>query len=330
MTAIVARLIRSRASVAAFFLVLVWCVFGLVNARYFTLANAASIALQMSVLALLATGQMFALTVRGFDISVGAVAALSSVVAALAWNQFGPVGLLAGAAAGFAVGTINGLLVAVVGVQPIVATLGTLIGARGLSLLISNSGQVVPLQSPQMILGLAYGKWLGLAPLAWLALACVVFAVLVLRYTLLGRRIVMFGSNPDAARLVGMNAMAVHVAAYQITGLFAGLAGLAMVMRAGGGLPTDGGGMELQSIASAVIGGTALTGGVASPLGSVLGAAFIQSLASGLNMSGISPFTAEIAIGAVIITASSVSIAPQLAGRLKARVRRNRETKNDA
>lgn len=80
--------------------------------------------------------------------------------------------------------------------------------------------------------------------------------------------------------------------------------------------------MELQSIASAVIGGTALTGGVAAPLGTLLGAAFIQSLGSGLNMSGISPFTAEIAIGAVIIAASSVSVAPQLVTRLKKRARK--------
>jgi len=322
MSALFRRLLGARALVALVFLVCVWAVFGFVNARFLTLGNAASIALQMSVLVLLSTGQMFALTVRGFDISVGAVAALSSGVAALAWNAVGPAGLLAGLLTGLAAGTINGFLVARVEVQPIVTTLGMLIGARGLSLLISNSGQVIPLADSRSLLQLAYGNWLGLAPLAWFALAGVAFAACLLRFTLLGRRILMFGSNPDAARLVGMNAVRVHMAAYQLTGVFASLAGLAMLTRAGSGLPTDGTGMELQSIASAVIGGTALTGGVASPFGTLVGAAFIQSLGSGLNMSGISPFTAEIAIGAVIIAASSVGVAPQLVTRLRKWARR--------
>lgn len=321
MSALFRRLANARALVAFIFLVSVWGVFGFINARYLTLGNAASVALQMSVLVLLSTGQMFALTVRGFDISVGAVAALSSVVAALAWNAVGPAGLVAGLLTGLAAGTINGFLVARVEVQPIIATLGMLIGARGLSVLISNSGQVIPVVDARAVLQLAYGTWFGLAPLAWLSLAAVVLAACLIRFTLLGRRILMFGSNPDAARLVGMNTVRVHIAAYQLTGMFASLAGLAMLARTGAGLPTDGGGMELQSIASAVIGGTALAGGVASPLGTLLGAAFIQSLGSGLNMSGISPFTAEIAIGAVIIAASSVSVAPQLVTRLYKRAR---------
>lgn len=311
------RLLRSRAFVALALLVLAWCFFGLVNTRFFSSANAASIALQMSVLVLLSTGQMFALTVRGFDISVGAVAALSSVVAALAWNQFGPIGLLAGVLTGLIAGTINGVLIARADVQPVVTTLGMLIGARGLSLLISGAGQTIPLSSPQGMLHLAYGTWFGLAPLAWLSIGSVALAAGLLRFTLLGRRLLMFGSNPDAARLVGMNAVGVHIAAYQLAGLFSSLAGLAMLSRAGAGMPSDGAGMELQSIASAVIGGTALTGGVASPLGTFFGAAFIQSLGSGLNMSGISPFSAEIAIGAVIIAASAMSAAPQILVRLK-------------
>ncbi|CAM5304982.1 L-arabinose transport system permease protein [Aquamicrobium terrae] len=327
MNAAMRRLLHGRATVAFAFLIGVWCVFGVINSRYLTLGNAASIALQMSVLVLLSTGQMFALMVRGFDISVGAVAALSSVVAALAWNQFGPIGLLAGVLTGLAAGTINGFLIARVEVQPIIATLGMLIGARGMSLLASDSGQVIPIVEPQAMLQLAYGKWFGMAPLAWLAIGSVVLAAGLIRFTLLGRRMLMLGSNPDAARLVGMNATGVHIAAYQMTGIFASLAGLAMLARAGSGLPTDGAGLELQSIASAVIGGTALAGGVASPLGTLVGSAFIQSLGSGLNMSGISPFTAEIAIGAVIIAASCVSVAPQLVSRLKNRVHKIGESR---
>lgn len=303
-----------RSSVALAALALVWCIFGLTLDRFFTPSSLVNIASQMTVLTLLAVGQMFALTVRGFDISVGVVAALSSTVAALAFNQIGVVGILAGPIVGLLAGTFNGLLIARLDVQPIVATLGTMIGARGIGLLISDGGQIVVLSDPGTVTWLAYGSWLGVAPLVWPSLGVAVLVWLILKFTVWGRRLLMLGSNPDAAALVGVNVARVHVAAYQVTGLFAGLAGLVMLARAGAGLPTDGTGMELQSIASAVIGGTALTGGVASVLGTVIGAGFIQSLLSGLNLSGISPFLAEVVIGAAIIAASSVQLAPKLIG----------------
>ncbi len=303
-----------RSSVALVALVLVWCAFGLTVDRFFTLSNLVNVASQMTVLTLLAVGQMFALAVRGFDISVGAVAALSSTAAALAYNQVGAVGMVAGPIVGLLAGTFNGLLVGRLAVQPIVAALGTLIGARGIALLVTDGGQIVVLSDPGAVTWLAYGGWLGLAPLVWLSLGAALLVWLALDFTVWGRRLLMFGSNPEAAALVGIDAARVHVAAYQSTGLFAGLAGFVMLARAGAGLPTDGTGMELQSIASAVIGGTALTGGVASVLGTIVGAGFIQSLLSGLNLSGISPFAAEIAIGAAIIAASSVTLVPKLVG----------------
>jgi len=317
-----------RSGIALVSLALVWLIFSVTLDRYFSVSNFTSIAVQVTVLLLLSVGQLFALTVRGFDISVGAVAALASTVSAIAYNEFGPLGLAAGPLVGFAAGTINGLLVARFGVQPIIATLGTLIGAKGVALLISDNGQVVALNDPQTIIWLAYGTWLGLAPVVWLSLAAAASAWLLLRFTVPGRRILMLGSNPEAASLVGMAAGRVHAAAFQCTGVFASLAGLVMLTRAGAGLPTDGAGMELQSIASAVIGGTALTGGVASVFGTMLGATFIQSLISGLNISGVSPFSAEIAIGVVIIAAASVTVAPRLLGNAN-RMTRNRRMKRE-
>lgn len=313
-----------RCGVALISLVLVWLIFSITLDRFFTMSSLANIAAQSTVLLLLSVGQLFALLVRGFDISVGAVAALASTAAAIAFNEYGVVGLAAGPLVGLAVGTINGLLIAKFDVQPIVATLGTLVGAQGVALLISDNGQVVVLSDPQAVIWLAYGDWLGMAPMVWLSLGAALGAWLVLSLTVPGRRLLMLGSNPEAASLVGMTATRVHMTAYQITGLFASTAGLVMLIRAGAGLPTDGTGMELQSIASAVIGGTALSGGVASVPGAVLGAGFIQSLISGLNISGTSPFSAEIAIGAVIIAASSVSMVPRLWSRVARWVARRR------
>lgn len=274
--------------------------FGLATPGFLTLDNGLSIAGQIWILALLAVGQMFAITVRGFDISVGAVAALSGTLGAMAANAFGLPALLLAVPVGLACGTVNGWLVGRAGFQPIVATLGTLLAVKGLALLITSDGQAVPLQSGDTA-GLAFDAVLGLPPLGWAALACIVLAHVVLRHLVLGRRILMLGSNPEAVALVGGSRWRIEMSAYQLCGAFAGLAGALMTARAGAGLPTEGAGMELQSIAAAVIGGTALAGGRAKVWAVLAGAAFVQVVLTGLNLSGVSPFFAQIAVGAVII-----------------------------
>lgn len=302
MSTVTARLPSGgRFLVAPLCLLVTVVLFSATTPQFATLGNAAGIASQMWLLALLAVGQCFAIASRGFDISIGAVAALSSTLAAMAVNAVGPIGLLAGPLAGLACGSLNGVLIGRAGLQPIVATLGVLIGARGLSLLITSDGQVVPLTDAGRYTRFAYETVLGLPPLAWAALAAVIFAGWVMRRTVVGRRIVMLGSNPEAVHLVGIDPARTHLAAYAICGGFAGLAGVLMTIRAGVGLPTEGVGMELQAIAAAVIGGTALSGGVVSVGAVVIGAAFMQALLTGLNLRGVSPFVAQTVVGAVII-----------------------------
>lgn len=291
-----------RFLVAPLCLVLAVLAFGAAVPDFASIANLGNILAQMWVLALLAVGQMFALLTRGFDISVGAVAALAGTVAALAANEFGLApGLVLGAATGLACGLLNGLMVGALGIQPIIATLGMLVGARGLALLVTDGGQAVPLAETGLAARLAYDAVLGLPPIAWIALLLVGVAAWILHGSVLGRRIVMLGSNPDGAWLVGIHPARVSAAAYGLCGLFAGFAGILMTLRAGTGLPTEGTGMELQAIAAAVIGGTALTGGVGRVSGVLVGAAFVQVLFTGLNIAGISPFLAGVAVGVVII-----------------------------
>lgn len=274
--------------------------FGITTPGFLTLDNGLSIAGQIWILALLAVGQMFAITVRGFDISVGAVAALSGTLGAMAANVFGLPALLLAVPVGLACGTVNGWLVGRARFQPIVATLGTLLAVKGLALLVTSDGQAVPLQAGDTA-GLAFDAVLGLPPLGWAALACIVLAHVVLRHLVIGRRLLMLGSNPEAVALVGGSPWRIEMRAYQLCGAFAGLAGALMTARAGAGLPTEGAGMELQSIAAAVIGGTALAGGRANVWAVLAGAAFVQAVLTGLNLSGVSPFFAQIAVGAVII-----------------------------
>ncbi|MFK8251893.1 ABC transporter permease [Ancylobacter terrae] len=291
----------ARFLVAPGAIVVAAALFGLATPGFLTLDNALSIAGQIWILALLAVGQMFAIAVRGFDISVGAVAALSGTLGAMAANLFGLPALLLAVPVGLACGTVNGWLVGRAGFQPIVATLGTLLAVKGLALLVTGDGQAVPLAASGDAAALAFDAVLGLPPLAWAALGCVALAHLVLRHLVLGRRLLMLGSNPEAVALVGGTPWRIEISAYQLCGAFAGLAGALMAARAGAGLPTEGAGMELQSIAAAVIGGTALAGGRANAWAVLAGAAFVQVVLTGLNLSGVSPFLAQIAVGAVII-----------------------------
>lgn len=283
--------------------------FGATVPDFLSPGNAANVLSQMWVLGLLAVGQMFAIVTRGFDISVGATAALASTAAALGANALGPAGLLLAPLVGIACGTVNGVLVGRLGLQPIVATLGSLVALRGVALLVSDDGQVVPLAETGLSDALAFDPVAGLPPAAWGALALCLAAAWTLARSTLGRRILMLGSNPEAVRLIGIDAGRTTLRAYQLCGLFAGLAGLLMTLRAGAGLPTEGTGMELQAIAAAVIGGTALSGGIASVAGVLLGAAFIQALLTGLNLQGLSPFVAQAAVGAVIIGAGLLEFA---------------------
>lgn len=278
-------------------------VFSATATEFLSLGNAGNVGSQMWVLALLAAGQMFAIVTRGFDISVGAVAALASTVAALAMNALGPVGLLAGPVAGLLCGTVTGFLIGYLRLQPIVATLGMMIGVRGIALLITGQGQVVPLHDADFAAWLAFDPAAGLPAANWVALACILLAGWIRGRSVLGRRLAMLGSNPEAAHLVGVDTARTQLRAYQLCGTFAGLAGVLLLLRAGTGLPTDGAGMELQSIAAALIGGTALSGGVARVFPVVLGAAFIQVVLTGLDLQGVSPFIAQIVVGVVIVVA---------------------------
>jgi ribose transport system permease protein len=257
---------------------------------------------QAAPLALVALGQLVVVLTGGFDISVGSVAALSAVVTAMSVNELGSAGVLAGPLVGLACGVVNGIVVGRFGIQPIVATLGMLSAARGLAILVSGERAVI-IEGDNPLSSLGYGS-VGTVPISLLVLLAVTaLLALALRHLRIGRRVYMVGSNPDGARLSGVDVGRTTVFAYAISGLSAGLAALFLVGRAGGGLPTEAGGLELQAIAAVVIGGAALTGAVGRPAVVLLGALFIQLLGNGLNLTGTSPFEQEIVLGTVLLVA---------------------------
>jgi ribose transport system permease protein len=250
---------------------------------------------------------------------VGAVLALSGTATGMLVKAGVPVplGMLAGVGVGALCGLANGLVITKLKITPFVATLGMMLIARGTALQLTGA-------APISQLGEAFG-WLGNGALWRMVeklpngLSRVVFpgipypvillviialiAAYVLRRRPLGRHLYATGSNEEAARLAGVNVDRTKIAAYMLSGGLAGVAGNVLMSRLVTAQPNEGVMYELDAIASAVIGGASLMGGVGTISGTMIGAFIIGVLRNGLNMAGVSSFIQQIVIGIVVILA---------------------------
>lgn len=296
------RSVRAGDLVAPFCLLLTLLYFSAMAEGYGSPEVFLDIAGQAAPLVIVACAQMLVVLVGGFDISVGAIVAFCCVTTATAIDSLGPLGLVVGPFTGLLCGAVNGLLIGRLGVQPVVATLGMLGTARGLALLVSNDRSVVLDTNPLSWLG--YGDVVGLPAPAFVFLIVAAAVFVFTSKTRAGRRLYAVGSNEPAAQLVGLNVRSTIFLAYAACGLLCGLASLIYVGRAGAGIPTEADGLELMAIAAVIIGGCKLGGGTGNVVGVVVGALFVQSLSSGFDFLGTSPFAKEIVLGGVVIAAS--------------------------
>ena len=216
-----------------------------------------------SMFGLVALGMAFVIMTKGIDLSVGSVAALASVLAAIV----SPNGLLpavvVAVVAGALFGAVNGTIVALTRIQPFVVTLATLLAARGVALIFANNTSVpVSYESGFMYIG--QGNVFGVpVPAIILGVAYLVGSVL-LNFSPFGRHVLSIGGNEEASRLMGLRVGRIKFAVYTLSGALAGLAGVILAAQFGAGQPTEGLGWELSAIASVVVGGSLLTGGVVS------------------------------------------------------------------
>lgn len=253
--------------------------------------------------ALLAVGMTLVIATRGIDLSVGAIMAICGAVAAWAIAAgWGLVPALAVAlAAGAAAGLWNGLLVAVVGIQPFVATLILMTMGRGIAQLITE-GRILTFTDP----GFAFfgsGSFLGLPVPAWLWLATGLGAALVMRRTALGLLVEAIGINRRASALAGVDATVLLIAVYVVSGLCAALAGIVVTADIRGADANNAGlWLELDAILAVVIGGNSLLGGRFSVLASLLGALIIQTIDTGILLAGFpSEYNLVIKAGLVVV-----------------------------
>jgi ribose/xylose/arabinose/galactoside ABC-type transport system permease subunit len=241
-------------------------------------------------LALVAAGMTLVIAARGLDISVGAVVAIAAATAALVVGTTTSLGLAIAAALGAALlcGLWNGALVVGVGMQPIIATLILMVAGRGVAQLITN-GQIITIYyAPYDFLG--NGFLLGLPFAALLAAAVIGLLHVLLTVTPLGLFIRAIGVNPVAARIAGVRARPITLSLYAFSGLMAGVAGLIISSNVKSADANNAGQLlELDAILAVTLGGTALTGGKFSLVGSVLGALIIQTLTSTIYSLGVPP-----------------------------------------
>lgn len=289
-------------------------VFSLMSGNFLTADNLYNVLRQSSFLIIVTMGQMFAILTGGFDLSVGTIIALASVVSALVMVEIaGPMGMdnivlsivagtLAGAVTGLLVGAFNGVGVAVFNVSPFIMTLGTSSIGFGIALYLTGGVPVygMPIEFSDVF---GYGNILGLPAPMTVAIALFVVFYVILMWTPLGRYIYAVGGNIKAANLSGVNTRAMLMMAYVVCGFAAAIAGILLTARLETGEANIGQNMPLYSIAAAVIGGASLRGGVGRIQNVVMGAILIALIENGMNLARIESYLQMVVIGFLLVLA---------------------------
>jgi ribose transport system permease protein len=290
-------------------LIVMFIFFSLASPNFLQFSNIVGILLATAVNGILALGATFVIISGGIDLSVGTVMTLSAVMTGVFITFWGlpiPIGVLGGLATGALAGFVNGSVIAKMKIPPFIATLGMLYIAKGLSLVISGLKPIYFSDTPaftQIAMGSVTGRiipGLDIPNAVLIFFGAALVANFILSRTVLGRYTFALGSNEEATRLSGVNVDAWKIAVYALAGTFAGLAGVVIASRLNSAQPALGAGYELDAIAAVVIGGTSLSGGEGTILGTVIGAFVISVLTNGLRIMSV-PQEWQIVITGVIV-----------------------------
>ncbi len=244
--------------------------------------NILSFAAYNSIFALVSLGMALVIMSGSIDLSVGAVAALGSVVAALASPYGVAAGLGAGIGAGLVVGLVNGFCIAGLGIAPFITTLAAMLAARGAGLLLAGN-QAVSASYESGFTEIGQGDLSGFPIPALIALAAYAAGWVLLKRTSFGRTVLAIGGNEEATRLMGLSTGRTKLTVYALSGMLAGTAGVVLAAQFGAGQPIEGAGWELFAIAAVVVGGTPLNGGNGSVTTTLAGALLLGLIFNILN-----------------------------------------------
>lgn len=291
------------------FVVLLLIVGGTALARpqFLNLQNLRDVLLNVSIVSLLTAGMTIVILMRHIDLSIGSTVGISAYAVGSLYVAFPHmpviVALAAGLAIGMVAGSINALLVAVGRVPSLVATLSTLYIFRGADYAWVHGGQINATSLPDAFSHLATGTLLGVPVLALIAIVLLAALSVYLKQFRPGREYYAIGSNPEAARLAGINVERRVAMGFVISGAIAGLAGALWLARFGTVDASTAKGIELQVVAAAVVGSVAITGGVGTILGATLGALVLGVISIALVVLHVSPFWEQAIQGALIVAA---------------------------
>ncbi len=286
-------------------LIILFIVFSLASPNFATFSNIVGILVSTAVTGILATGVTFIIITGGIDLSVGTVMTFGSVMTGVFITFWGLpiyIGIIGGILAGALAGLLSGTLVAKLKIPPFIATLGMMMVAQGLNLVISGTRPIYFMQEPAFR-KIAMGTIFGIPYSVIIFLGAAFIASLILTRTVFGRYTYAIGSNEEAVRLSGINVDKWKMAIYALGGFFSGLAGVMMASRLNSAQPALGSGYELEAIAAVVIGGTSLSGGSGTILGTIIGAFIMSVLTNGLRILSIPQEWQTVIIGAIVILA---------------------------
>jgi len=279
----------------------------LLSPYFLDLRNIMNVLRGASVLCIVAVGMTLVILSRGVDLSAGSILGMAGATLALVATVDAKLAIVAALAVGAAIGLVNGVLIAWLGLQPFIATVATLIAGRGLVYIVSDGANIIVRDPPGWFEAIGSGH-VGPVPIPILIAAGVVLAFcFLLTQTPFGRHVYAVGANEEAARLYGVNVRFVKIAVYVISGMLAALASIIQVSRLTVAEPNAGQLIELDAIAATLIGGTTFDGGVGGVPGTVLGVLILAVLGNLLNLKGVSPFVQMVLQGAIIVTAVVVS-----------------------
>lgn len=295
-------------------LILMCLVLGILSDKFFTVANGWNVMRQISVNICISVGMTLVILTAGIDLSVGSILAFCGAVSAsllksgiqipsldlfIGFTLLG--GIVAGLLTGTLLGIFNGWTITRFKVPPFVATLAMLTIARGLTMLWTGGFPISGLGANFAVLGT--GWFLGMPVPVWISGVVVLIAIIITNRTRLGRYIYAIGGNENAARLSGINIKRIKIIVYALAGMLAAVGGLIVTSRLDSAQPNAGMSYELDAIAAVVIGGTSLSGGRGTIMGTVLGAIIIGVLNNGLVLLNVSPFWQQVVKGLVILLA---------------------------
>lgn len=288
--------------IALIFLVIV---IGAISPDFRTVNNFLSLLRQSAINGLIAFGMTCVILTGGIDLSVGSVLALTSIICAhtIKIGLPAPLSMLIALIFGIILGTVSGLMVTKSRLQPFIATLITMTGYRGLTMILSGGKPISRLGNNLLLNQIGKGSFLGIPIPVWILIIFFTIFLFVLKKTVLGRQIYATGSNAKAAELAGININNIKLIVYVVSGFMASLSGLILVSRLGSAQPTLGSGYELDAIAAVALGGTSMTGGRGKITGTLIGILIIAVLNNGLNIIGVSSYYQDVVKALVIFLA---------------------------